>query len=220
MRSILTGLTGRILDVTLILCALATTGAVVSRSSLFEKTATDGATRFPGWQEDLAFNRRIGRANAPYRLVVWTDYQCPACKQFEQQLGVVRAQLKDSLAVVYRYYPLAMHPLAFRAAVAAECARAQGRFEAMHTALFATQLVGDSLPVKALISGGQIPDVGTFRRCLADSTMAATASVRTDMVRAQTLNLRGTPGVQIGDHVGTGGMPASELISRLRAAAR
>jgi len=214
MRSILTG---RILDVTLILCALATTGAVVSRSSLFQKPATDGATRFPGWKEDLAFDRRIGPASAPYRLVVWTDYQCPACKQFEQILSVVRAQLKDSLAVVYRYYPLPMHPLAFRAAVAAECAREQGRFEAMHTTLFATELIGDSLPVTSLISHSQIPNQSTFRRCLVDSTMAATVAVRTDMARASTLNLRGTPGVQIGDHIATGGMLAPELITALRA---
>jgi protein-disulfide isomerase len=217
MRSVLMR---RVLDVTLILCALATTGAVISRSSLFQKSNADGETVFPGWKEDLTFNRRIGRAYAPYHLVVWTDYQCPACKQFEQQLGAVRSQLKDSLAVVYRYYPLAMHPLAFRAAVAAECARDQGRFEAMHTTLFATQLVGDSLPITSLVSASQIPDTSAFRRCLTDSTAQATVAVRTDMARAQTLNLRGTPGLQIGDHVGTGGMLAPELMSRLRATRR
>jgi len=219
MRSMRTVLKGA-LDVVLVLCAITTTLVFVVRGSSSQPTVTDGATRFAGWKEDLAFARRIGAGDAPYRLVVWTDYQCPACMQFEQELETVRGQLKDSLAVVYRYNPLPIHPLAFRAAVAAECARAQGRFEGMHRALFAAQLHGDSLPVAALASASAIPDTSAFRRCLADSTSAVVADVRADVSRAHTLHLRGTPGVQVGDRVATGGMPADELLPRLREARR
>lgn len=209
-----------ILDVTLVLCAVASTGAVVSRSSLFQHPEVDGEVAFPGWKQDLAFNRRIGGTDSPYRIVVWTDYQCPACKEFEREINVARAHLKDSLTVVYRYYPLEMHPLAFSAAVAAECAHEQGRFDAMHTALFARQLVGDSLPITSLVAESGIPDTAEFRRCFTDTTSVAVAAVRLDLARAQTLHLHGTPGVQIGDRVATGGMPAAELISRLHESRR
>ena len=206
----------RVLDVMLVLCAVVMTSVVVGRSSLLQRSPADGATGFKGWKEDLAFNRRIGRANAPYRLVVWTDYQCPACRQFEHEITAARAQLKDSLVVVYRYYPLEVHPLAFRAAVAAECAREQGRFEAMNGALFTTPLVGDSLPIATLLSSSRMPDTATFQHCFTDSSSRATAAVRLDLARAETLNLRGTPGVQIGDRVATGGMLSAELVRRLR----
>lgn len=212
-------LLARTMDVVLVLCAVATTGMMFRRfSHPLPASAVDGATRFAGWKEDLQFNRRIGTVNAPYRLVVWTDYQCPACMQFEHEIKMVKAQLKDSLAVVYRYYPLTEHPLAFRAAVAAECARDQGRFADMHEALFAAHVHGDSLPVSSLMTTSGIRDTLSFRHCISDSTSTARAAVQADMAREPTLHLRGTPGVQIGDRIATGGMPAAELTLRLREA--
>src|SRR5205823_1486768 len=188
-------LLARTMDVVLVLCAVATTSMMFLRFSRpLPASAVDGATRFAGWKEDLQFSRSIGSVNAPYRLVVWTDYQCPACMQFEHEIKVAKAQLKDSLAVVYRYYPLTEHPLAFRAAVAAECARAQGRFPDMHEALFAARVHGDSLPVSSLMMVSGIRDTLGFRHCISDSTSAATAAVQADLARVPTLHLRGTPG--------------------------
>lgn len=212
-------LLARTIDVVLVLCAVATTGMMFRHfSHPLTAGVIDGATRFAGWKEDLQFSRRVGTVNAPYRLVVWTDYQCPACIQFEQEIKTVKAQLKDSLAVVYRYYPLAEHPLAFRAAVAAECARDQGRFADMHEALFAARVHGDSLPVSLLMTTSRISDTLSFKHCISDATSTARAAVQADMARVPSLHLRGTPGVQIGDRIATGGMPAAELTLRLREA--
>lgn len=212
----------RILDSILVLCAVAVTIAVVSRTAWFDETPADGAVNFDGWRQNLEFDRRIGPDDAPYRLAVWMDYQCPACRAFEKELAGVRAQLEDSLAVVYRHYPLSNHPLAFPAAVAAECAYEQGQFEAMHRALLALPLDGDgdSLPVDSLIARSEITDPAAFRRCMADSTSAVSAAVRSDIDWARELNLRGTPGVQIGDRVSTGGMRADEVLRRLRETSR
>ncbi len=52
----------------------------------------------------------------------------------------IRSQYGDQVAVVYRHFPLtSIHPHAWRAAVAAECAGAQGKFEAFHDVLFDEQ---------------------------------------------------------------------------------
>lgn len=215
MRSML----ARSLDIILVICALIVTTAV-ARRFLFEPAENKGISDFHGWREDLSFARRIGGANAPYRMVVWTDYQCPACKQFEKEIDSARLQLKDSLSVAYRYFPLAMHPLALHAAVAAECARAQGRFEQMHTALFQRELVGDTLPTGSLIQAANIPNSALFRACLSDSTGSAAKAVRLDMARGQALRIGGTPSVQIGDHLATGAMFTAELVSALHSAGR
>ncbi len=205
------------LDGLLVLCAVAMTTVAIRRVWSSPVAVADGATRFPGWREDLAFDRRIGSPKAPYRLVVWTDYQCPACRQFEQAIGAARMQLGDSLAVIYRYFPLSGHPLAFRAAVVAECARAQGRFEVMHDVLFDAHLEGDSLPLDSLIVASAVPDRDAFLRCYGDSASPEHARVQADADRAHTLHLRGTPGVQIGDRIESGALPVDELVSRLRA---
>jgi len=209
--------TSRILDVVLVVCAVLMTGLAAARFVSSPARPSDGARRFPGWHEDLAFSRRIGKTDAPYTVVVWTDYQCPACRQFESVIQQARGQLGDSVAVVYRYNPLKFHPLAFPAAVAAECARTQGRFAEMHTTLFTTSLVGDSLPMSSLMRSTQLSDTAAFKRCLDDPASAERAAVQADMSRVPTLKIRGTPGVQIGDRITTGGMPLEELLARLRA---
>jgi protein-disulfide isomerase len=206
----------RSLDILLVLCAVSTTLVVVGRlrGPSTVSGAGAGVSNFSGWREDLAFNRRIGSARAAYRLVVWTDYQCPACRQFEREIDSVKAIVGDSLSVVYRYFPLPVHPLAFRAAVAAECARRQDRFAAMHHALFATSLSGDSLPLTALAKQAAIPDEQQFRACTRDTAVASV--VQADVSRGRELKLGGTPGVQVGNHIQTGGMFATELIGALR----
>jgi len=87
----------------------------------------------------------------------------------------------------------------------------------MHTALFSTSLIGDSLPVRALIRSAQLADTAAFKRCLDDPASTERAAVQADLNRVPTLKIHGTPGVQIGDRSTTGGMPLEELLDRLRA---
>lgn len=209
----------RTLDAVLVVCAVATTAAVISRGRSPQRLELSDAMRpVTGWKEDFTLGRQIGSAAGPYRLLVWTDYQCPACKKFEGEVHRLRSRFGDSIAVAYRFYPLDVHPLAFRAAVAAECARVQGRFEPMHNALFAARLSGDSLAVAALAAEAGIENEHSFRMCLRDSAIAA--SVRADIARGKALDLHGTPSLEIGDKIATGGRSAEELIPLLRSARR
>ena len=207
------------LDLGLVVCAVLTTWAVVHRLT-DSPEVTDGTTAFEGWEQDLIFDRRIGSADAPYTLVVWFDYQCHACRRFEGEIALARQTLGDSFAVVYRHFPLSSHSLAFEAAVAAECARAQGRFPKIHRALLADPLNGESLPLSSLIAESDVPDSTSFRACMSDPTSVARGAVHADLARIRTLNVRGTPALQIGDRITTGGLTAGELVERLREAAK
>jgi protein-disulfide isomerase len=206
------------LDLALVVCAVLTMWAVVHRLT-DSPEVTDGTTAFEGWEQDLMFDRRIGSADAPYKLVVWFDYQCHACRRFEGEIDLVRQTLGDSFAVIYRHFPLSSHALAFEAAVAAECAREQSRFPEIHGALFASPLNGESLPLSSLMAESDIPDSTSFRACMSDTTSVARGAVRVDLARIRTLNVRGTPALQIGDRIATGGLTAGELVERLREAA-
>ncbi|MGH2949590.1 MAG: DsbA family protein [Solirubrobacteraceae bacterium] len=66
--------------------------------------------------------------------IVYGDYECPFCAALEARLH------ERALRVAFRHFPVrSSHPRAHAAACAAEAAALQGRFWAMHDALFADQ---------------------------------------------------------------------------------
>lgn len=79
----------------------------------------------------------MGKSDAPVQLIVYSDFECPACLQFLDSLKKVREAYGDEVAIAYRHYPLGMHSLARPAAEASECAAEQGKFWEMHDLIFA-----------------------------------------------------------------------------------
>jgi protein-disulfide isomerase len=81
----------------------------------------------------------VGPPSAPVRIVVFTDFECPYCREAEYTLKTLREQYGDRLSIYYMNYPLPNHLYAQPAAVAATCAEAQGKYMAYHDYLFAHQ---------------------------------------------------------------------------------
>ena len=89
---------------------------------------------------------RLGPADAPVRMVVFSDFQCPGCTRLAQMIPGLARQFEDTLQIVFKHFPLdstcnsvikrELHAGACEAARAAEAARAQGKFWAFHDALF------------------------------------------------------------------------------------
>lgn len=84
-------------------------------------------------------SRTKGDANAPVQIVVYSDFQCPSCGYFADNLHGLPADASGRVRVVYRYFPLPQHSNAILAATAAEAAAMQGKFWEMHDLLFAKQ---------------------------------------------------------------------------------
>jgi formate-nitrite transporter family protein len=81
-----------------------------------------------------------GRADAPYTLVEYGDYQCPGCGRLFVVIRDLQMELADLLRIAYRHYPFSgIHPQAQLAAEAAEAAGAHNRFWEMHDLLFKNQ---------------------------------------------------------------------------------
>jgi protein-disulfide isomerase len=81
-----------------------------------------------------------GPLDAPVVLVEYSDFECPYCGQAEPMVRALLEEFGDSLAYVFRHYPLSdVHPHAALAAEEVEAAAVQGAFWEMHDLLFANQ---------------------------------------------------------------------------------
>jgi protein-disulfide isomerase len=67
-----------------------------------------------------------GNPNAKVTVIAYTDYECSYCARLHTTLHTLAKE--TDIRLVYRHFPLASHQYAERAAEAAECAGAQGRF--------------------------------------------------------------------------------------------
>lgn len=89
-----------------------------------------------------AVDRIKGNIEAKTTLVEYSDFQCPACAQYEPIIKQVLDAYPEDLRFVYRHYPLVqIHKFALPAAEASEAANKQGKFWEMHDLLFERQNV-------------------------------------------------------------------------------
>ena len=67
-----------------------------------------------------------GPADAPVTIVEFADFECPFCAHaFTVLETMVNTTYKGKVKVIFKAYPLNVHPWALKAAEAAECARLQ-----------------------------------------------------------------------------------------------
>jgi len=77
-------------------------------------------------QMHLEGRATLGPADAPVTIIEFGDLQCPYCaRAFSEIETVVNTTYKDRVRLIWKNFPLNVHPWAEQAAVAAECAREQ-----------------------------------------------------------------------------------------------
>lgn len=79
----------------------------------------------------------VGPANAPITLVEFSDFQCPYCAAAVPQIKAILKAYPSQARLFFKEYPLDFHPQAGIAAEAAVAAQKQGKFWAMHDAMYA-----------------------------------------------------------------------------------
>ena len=69
-----------------------------------------------------------GDPRAPVTVVEFSDFQCPFCSRALPAVSELEKTFGKDVRVVWKHLPLSFHPNAMPAALAAEAARAQGKF--------------------------------------------------------------------------------------------
>lgn len=149
---------------------------------------------------DILKGNTYGSPNAPLMLEVFSDFECPACKNFHDTEfpQLQRDFIQPGKAyLIYRYFPLTMHP---HSRVAAEyvCAAAQiGKYQEAASALFAHQ---EQWAVSGKVAE-TVDDVLTasqqqqVQRLLKSS--AVQDQINHDIAEGQALPVQGTPTVLV-----------------------
>lgn len=78
-------------------------------------------------------------STAKVTLTEYSDYECPTCGYYYPIVDKLEKEFGDSLKIEYKFFPLSMHQYSALAARAAQAARNQGKFRAMHGKLFENQ---------------------------------------------------------------------------------
>jgi protein-disulfide isomerase len=142
----------------------------------------------------------LGPADAPAQIVVFSDFQCPACRRHAKNLHALYEKNEAKLQIVFKHYPLNkacnpslnrdLHPQACEAAYAAEAARRQGKFWPFHDELFVPGVEFDGDTLRSIAESLDL-DVQRFETERLDQKTQA--KVRSDIALARQLEVRGTP---------------------------
>jgi protein-disulfide isomerase len=82
----------------------------------------------------------LGPVHARVTVVEYGDFECPSCRLAAETPKLLLERFPSGVRFVFRHFPMEdAHPHALAAAEAAEAAAAQGKFWAMHDALFQNQ---------------------------------------------------------------------------------
>ncbi len=147
-----------ILLAVIVLGALAVTGVLVWLIQAANRAAHANLVDWPRVERTLVDRNATGDPNAPIQIVEYSDFQCPYCAQFSQEVEplLIEHYVKTGkVYFVYRsmgnfvsdniaaYYQRPAKSESIDAAMAAYCAADQGKFWEMHDGLFANVLGED-----------------------------------------------------------------------------
>jgi len=147
-----------------------------------------------------------GNPKGDVTIVEFFDYRCPYCKQVHPTLQKLLDQDRK-LRFVYKEFPV-LGEQSDIAAHAALAARLQGRYEAFHNAMMAAKgQISEELVYR--VAGSVGLDVDRLKRDMTDPEIERALSANRALAKA--LELRGTPGFIIGDHIVPGAIDLDAL---------
>ncbi len=149
-----------------------------------------------GWAQPLPKGKTAGSQNAPIKIELFSDFQCPSCRTLHQQ--VVSQLMRDYVAtgkvfLVNREFPLVSHAYARLAASYATAAARIGRYREVSDALFDNQAVWaqrgnvDEIASRAL----SVAEAQKVRKLATEPSIAA--EIEQDMKLGTQAGLRQTP---------------------------
>jgi len=150
-----------------------------------------------------------GNPEAKVSLVVFQDFTCPYCREYNSTLENFMADYSDQVRIIFRHFPLNQkNPSAISSANASECAGEQGKFWDFARELYqADDFVYDfyiALAAKLNLDSEQ------FKTCLDSNTYAD--KITADYSEGIIKNVEGTPTTFINGRYFAGAFTQDKLV--------
>jgi protein-disulfide isomerase/uncharacterized membrane protein len=143
----------------------------------------------------------VGPEDAPIKIVVFSDFLCPWCKQVAENLQQNFPKWNDKVAVYYKSFPLdkfcnpsigkTLHPGSCWMALGGVCAAAQGKFWEYHDAVYADQPTNPDGHDALVLAAGAGLDTVQMKQCMMQ--IPNQGKVRALIKQAASLGVSGTP---------------------------
>ena len=196
------------------LVVLATLSSIPVRAQT--KTATNPAAKPAAATAPSTNGKAVGLKNAPITMEVFSDFECPACRNFYQ---TSLKQVVDNYVntgkvyLIHRDFPLEMHPYSRQAARFANAAAELGQFQIVEQALFDTQ---DQWSKNGNIDEAMAPSLSpALLKKIRDYESAhineLNASIERDRAMGVQRNVNQTPTVYVTSHGKTEALPGGDV---------
>ena len=167
------------------------------------------------WDQMLALGRIVNDSGARTQMVVFSDYEWPACRAFHTVFKDFAATLPGALEVRIVHMPLDYHRFAEPSARFAECAASEGAFARATNVLFDLQDSLGLLGWTELAQRAGVRDPQAVAACVSESRDDPRFGRIVAGTRlAQEIQARGTPTVVI-DGLVYGGVPSRSDLEKV-----
>lgn len=157
---------------------------------------------------------RLGPEDAPVVLVVYSDYRCSFCRDFDRKLRAMRNRYPEHLAVVVKSFVVLNTSRDVQLFLGAECAKEQGVFEAFHSA--ALEMRGSHFgPAhwRTVADSVGVPDIEEFSSCVLSARYAD--KLQRDYAEGISFGVQGVPTSIVNGDVYEGSMTLAALDSAI-----
>lgn len=170
------------------------------------KAQESGSTLRPADETDHIW----GDLNAPVKMVVYSDFECPFCYDFHSTTQEIKDEFGDRVAVIFRHYFLSSHSNALLAAQASECAGEQDKFWPMYDKLFEDGRAGN-LNMEEFKQDAE--DLGLnqakFNKCLDEEKYRD--KILAQKQEGKEAGVIGTPTIFVGNEIYPGAYPFTDF---------
>ena len=151
----------------------------------------------------------LGNPHAPVTIVEFADFGCPYSRESSFVMRALAAKYPDQFYFQYREFPIVdLHPIADKAAEAAECANEQGKFWEYHDKLYQNQDTLDDNSFDTFAAALNL-NVPLFHQCYASAKYSDV--IQKDMRDGFAAGVRGTPTFFINGNRIPGSIPQDVL---------
>jgi protein-disulfide isomerase len=144
----------------------------------------------------------LGEKNAPVEVILFTDFECPYCRQFSQEIipEIKKEYVETGKAkLIFKHLPLPYHRQGIYSAYVAEYAKEKGKFWEMYDFLYQGEYLENQL--KGLKPFALSIGLDTAQLMKVDQNYTYTKAIDADEKDATIAGINGTPALIINNRV-------------------